>query len=222
MTATLNRWSPGQPKLTGVQWDANFGTLEQRIIDVVLTSGGLADIVNSPDGSSVIMTMADGRTFTLTVAAPIWGEPEIRVAGTAYQVRDVYYDPVEGSTYYVKSNHVAAVSVAADVAAGTVVCIARAGRDRETPRGAYNPASAYPAASVVSKVNGSTVTIYKNLVDVAAGGPQPGTLPWYVIGYVELPDTAVRVTTENKLLSVVIAELRAEIADLKSRVTALE
>lgn len=222
MTATLHRWSPGDPKLTGVMVDENFGTLEQRIQDVVITSGGIVGIANTTDGTGVVLTLADGRTWTVAVAAPIWGEPEVRVAGTAYQVRDVYYDPVEGSTYYVKANHVAAVSVATDVAAGNAICIARAGRDRETPRGAYNPASAYPAASVVSKASGSTVTIYKNLVDVAAGGPQPGTLPWYVIGYVELPDTAVRVTAENKLLSNVIAELRAEIADLKSRVTALE
>lgn len=219
--ASLTRWSPGQPPITGVQLDANFGTLEQRIVDVVLTAGGLASIANSPDGSAVVMTMADGRTFTLTVAAPIWGEPEPRIPGQPYQVRDIVTD-TNGSSYYVKANHVASASVDADVAAGSLIRIAAAGKDRETARGVYNPASAYPAASVVSKANGSTITIYKNLIDVPANGPQPGNLPWYVIGYVELPDTAVRVTAENKLLNAVIAELRQEIADLKSRVTALE
>ncbi len=112
--ATLHRWQPGDPKLTGVQVDANFGTLEQRIQEVVITSGGLVGIANNADGTGVVLTLADGRTWTVAVAAPIWGEPTMRVVGTAYKARDtfIFKDPTgKESTYYVKANHVATASL---------------------------------------------------------------------------------------------------------------
>ena len=219
MVAPLTRWSPGDPRLTGVQIDANFGELESRIQSLVDADGNslIASIATNSSGQ-VVITLTDGRSWTVNAATPMWNPPVARVAGSAYAVRDTYI--VDGSTYLVLTAHVAATLVATDVAAGRCIMIARAGTDREVSRGLYNGASAYPQYSVVYTLVGTTYTFYKCFVDVAAGGPAPGAFPWYVVGWVEIPTTLVRDTTENKLVSVIIAELRAEIQTLKDRLAA--
>lgn len=220
MVTPLKRWSPGDPPVTGVEIDGNFGELESRIQSIGDAGGNslIASIANNVAGDQVIVTLADGRTFTVAAASPMWKPPVNRVAGTAYVRRDTYIDG--GSTYLVLEPHVAATLVATDVAAGRCIMIARAGTDRETPRGEYNPASAYPAASLVYTLVGSVYTVYKNLVDVAAGGPAVGSFPWYVTGYSQIPASLVRDLTESKFQNVINAELRADIQTLKDRLAA--
>ncbi|MDP3408067.1 hypothetical protein [Bosea sp. (in: a-proteobacteria)] len=219
MVAPLTRWSPGDPRLTGVQIDANFGELEERIQSLVDADGNsLIASIATNSGGQVVITLTDGRFWAVDAAAPMWRPPVARVAGTAYAVRDTYIQ--DGSTYLVLTAHVAATLVATDVAAGRAVMIARAGTDREVSRGLYNGASAYPAFSAVYTLSGSTATFYKTFLDVAIGGPAPGTFPWYVIGYETIPASIVNDLTEGKTQAVINAELRAEIQDLKDRLLA--
>lgn len=215
MVTPLKRWSPGDPPVTGVEVDANFGELEARIVG--MGEMIIANIGTNSSGQTVF-TLPDGRTFVTNAVAPMWNPPVARVAGTAYAVRDTYIQ--DGSTYLVLTAHNAATLVATDVAAGRCIMIARAGLDREVSRGLYNGASAYPALSVVYTLAGTTATFFKNFIDVAIGGPAPGTFPWYVVGYETIPASVVRDVTEGKFQSVINAELRAEIQTLKDRLTA--
>lgn len=218
----IHRWSPGDPKLTGVQHDENIGSL-QAMIQAINETGGavsIASIANTPDGSAIVVTLSDSRTFTVNAAAPQWRTPVPRVIGTTYHIRDTIIDA--GSTYLVLADHVASTLVATDVAAGKAIQIAAAGKDREVFRGAYNPSSAYPAFSIVSVTAGAIVVFYKNFLDVPAGGPAPGAFPWGITSFLEIADTLVRVTAENKLLSAVLAEIRAKLADHEARIAALE
>jgi hypothetical protein len=59
-------------------------------------------------------------------------------------------------------------------------------------------------------------------VPVPVGGPAPGSgVPWVISYYTSIPAGNVNVVAEsNKSLATVIAELRTEIANLKSRLTA--
>jgi hypothetical protein len=218
----IHRWAPGAPKLTGIQHDENIGSL-QAMIQAINETGAavsIADIANSSDGASIVITLTDSRTFTVNAASPQWRTPVPRVIGTTYHVRDTVID--QGSTYLVLADHVASTLVATDVAAGKAMQIAAAGKDREVFRGAHNPASAYPAFSIVSVTAGGVTTFYKNFIDVPSGGAAPGAFPWGITSFLEVSDTMVRVTAENKLLSAVVAEIRAELADHEARITALE
>lgn len=219
----IHRWSPGDPPLLGVQHDENIGSL-QAMIQALYESGGavgIGSIALNTAGDGVIYTLTDSRTFgPFPLVAPMWKPTVTRVIGETYHVRDTYV--VAGSTYLALADHVASTEVATDVAAGKAICIAAAGKNAETFRNAHNPASAYPAFSIVTKTVGSVVTFYKNFIDVAAGGPQPGTFPWGIVSYQEIADTMVRLTVQNKLLSAWAAEVDAKLLDHESRIAALE
>lgn len=223
MTTPITFWNGSTP-LTPRQHADNILGLFELIQSIAETSGavGVAGIGSTTFESSpaFYLTLSDGRqTVPVKLPAAIMVWRGDRIVGNGYSARDVVrYD---GGVYLVLTDHTAG-DFAADVAAGRITPMCEKGKDGknfQNFRGVWSATETYAPYDVVQLGTGMTAVFYYTFVGVAAGGPSPTAgFPWSLANYVNLPADKVIVPAEsNHPLSQVIAELRTEIANLKTR-----
>lgn len=227
MTTPITFWNGSTP-LTAQQHADNILGLFELIQSAFETAGavGVAGIGTTTfEGSpAFFLTLSNGvQTVPVKLPAAVANFRGSRITGTAYTARDLITaigDNGTVCTYWVLTDHVASAALSTDLAAGRLQLMVEGGRNAETFKGNWNAAVAYPTSSVVLKDS----VFWKATVDIPAGGAAPGAggPSWGIALYQSVPAANVFVTAETKTLATVIAELRAEIADLKGRVETLE
>lgn len=227
MTTPITFWD-GITPLTAQQHANNILGLFELIQSAFENAGtvGVAGIGTTTfEGSPAFyLTLSDGsQTAPVKLPAAIMAWKGLRVAGTGYVARDVITAPNESgtlSTYLVLTDHVAAATLNADLVAGKIQLMASGGQDAENPKGLYNAAVPYQRRDLVFKDG----IFWRATADAPVGSPAPGAVGsvWAITLYTTVPSASVTVTAEAKTLATVITELRAEIANLKTRVSDLE